>query len=291
MEPADPLETRLRRSLRVVADATVVPANPAAPAGTSGADDRPPADRPSAEPVPLLLDPLDGRRRRAASGWRLTAAAALVALVVAVASVVTIGRRDGTSFGSGGPATTAPPSATAPATSSGAVISPPGSVTPEPPVANVDHWHAAYGIYVCDHFLPDLVDARADAHGIHSHGDGIIHVHPFDDSVAGRRATLGAFADQIGLGLGDTELRLPDGTTYRNGDPCPGGQPMALRVATWKADQASAPAIATRDPADVRISEDRMVITIAMVPEGVSPPPPPSVPTLDQLSDVAPPAR
>src|SRR5688572_1252934 len=53
------------------------------------------------------------------------------------------------------------------------------------PVANQDHWHAAYGIYACDAFLAPLSDER-DPKGIHSHADGIIHIHPFVRSAAGR---------------------------------------------------------------------------------------------------------
>src|SRR5262245_47264640 len=38
-----------------------------------------------------------------------------------------------------------------------------------------DHWHAAYGIYVCDQFLPPLTDTVADVTGLHTHGDGVAH--------------------------------------------------------------------------------------------------------------------
>src|SRR4051794_34093668 len=36
-----------------------------------------------------------------------------------------------------------------------------------------DHWHAAYGIYVCDAFLPALTDQITDTTGLHTHGDGV----------------------------------------------------------------------------------------------------------------------
>src|SRR5690349_1875791 len=55
-----------------------------------------------------------------------------------------------------------------------------------------DHWHAALGVYMCDHwqgggnwtwpsFTQDGVPARAGTSayaGLHSHGDGIIHIEP-----------------------------------------------------------------------------------------------------------------
>src|SRR5213592_5137587 len=50
-----------------------------------------------------------------------------------------------------------------------------------PPVANVDHWHAAYGIYNCDAFEP-AIQVKTDPDGIHTHGDGVIHIHPFNSN-------------------------------------------------------------------------------------------------------------
>ena len=40
-----------------------------------------------------------------------------------------------------------------------------------------DHWHAAYGIYICGTLEPPFTD-DADPNGIHTHGDGVIHIHP-----------------------------------------------------------------------------------------------------------------
>jgi len=51
------------------------------------------------------------------------------------------------------------------------------------PIANQDHWHAAYGVYICDKFIDSFQHGAdpnaADPLGIHSHGDGVIHIHPF----------------------------------------------------------------------------------------------------------------
>ena len=74
-----------------------------------------------------------------------------------------------------------------------------------------DHWHAAYGFYICDanddsgRFLPDLTGTKeaqstdpatgnnvyTDKHfrlyGIHSHGDGVIHYHPYGSRATGEK--------------------------------------------------------------------------------------------------------
>jgi hypothetical protein len=92
---------------------------------------------------------------------------------------------------------------------------------------------------VAGQFLPPFADSTApDTLGIHTHGDGLIHIHPFVDSVAGRNATLGVFLDRIGLSLTDDTMTLPDGTVYKEGTTkCQGGKDGQLQVAKW--DNAS----------------------------------------------------
>ena len=58
-----------------------------------------------------------------------------------------------------------------------------------PPTVN-DHWHAAYGFYLCDTWQQlvgnleetdtsgQLISTRFLQTGIHSHDDGVIHWHP-----------------------------------------------------------------------------------------------------------------
>jgi len=60
------------------------------------------------------------------------------------------------------------------------------------PVQNLDHWHAVYGVYSCDltgddKYLPPFLSSQDDT-GIHSHGDGIIHIHPFFELSSGNNA-------------------------------------------------------------------------------------------------------
>jgi len=61
--------------------------------------------------------------------------------------------------------------------------------------------------------------------GVHTHDDGIIHLHPFDPSEEGVGAALGKFFEYGGGGfLTKNELRMPGSdTTYTNGDACPDG--------------------------------------------------------------------
>ncbi len=73
-----------------------------------------------------------------------------------------------------------------------------------------DHWHAAYGVNLCGIWQP-LIPEYESSVGIHSHGDGLIHMHPFDDRGAFENATVEHFLDPPqGEGLAgapDTPLR------------------------------------------------------------------------------------
>jgi hypothetical protein len=161
-----------------------------------------------------------------------------------------------------------------------------------------EHWHAAYGVYVCDKFLDPMADTAPDKLGIHTHGDGIMHVHPFSGvgaggnatfsgGAAGSNATFSVFGEATGLTFQSNGFTTADGTQYHNGYDC-NGVPAEVAVYQWSAsDLTAAPIIHTKDFGSIRYTEDRLVFTLAVVPPGTDVPPPPSVPTLDKLTDVA----
>jgi hypothetical protein len=172
----------------------------------------------------------------------------------------------------------------------------------EPPRAGQDHWHVAYGIYVCDgadkgHFLPTITD-QSDPSGIHTHGDGVIHVHPYTDAAAGKNANLGKFASAVHMTLNAGELKAPKGHDYRDGDSC-GGKPGRVQVQVWGDSNthvgqinqlATTPGrLAIVNPPDVRLFNNNL-ITIAFMPKGAKIPPPPAqaIYNLQHLNDVSP---
>jgi hypothetical protein len=149
-----------------------------------------------------------------------------------------------------------------------------------------DHWHAAYGIWNCDEFMAPLSDAGPDLTGIHTHGDGVMHIHPFNSGAAGSRATTGKFFETTGVSVGNDRIELPDGTVLDEEAGCD-GEGARLELARWPADDADAdPEIFTSDFDEVSFREDREVIVIGLVKEGEELPRPDTVPTLDNLSDV-----
>jgi hypothetical protein len=63
--------------------------------------------------------------------------------------------------------------------------------------------------------------------GVHTHGDGVIHIHPFSSAEEGRGARLVKWFEYGGGVLTEDEIRLPGTTrTWQNGDECPAGTPF-----------------------------------------------------------------
>jgi hypothetical protein len=136
-----------------------------------------------------------------------------------------------------------------------------------------DHWHSVYDIYVCDSFRSKVV-LETDPNGIHTHGDGLLHIHPFNKLASGRDAVLGEFFSAFGGRIDDTSVVLDTGEELVEGADC-GGQPTVLKVARFDAEDLERdPEVVTEDLAGVRFLKNREAFTIAMVPADVVPPPP-----------------
>ena len=152
-----------------------------------------------------------------------------------------------------------------------------------------DHWHAALGIYNCDHFETDPVVRGAewpDPSGIHSHDDGVIHIHPFVSSATGTRARMKVYFETMGLKFNDDELELTNGNTLKSNTDC-NGKNATLRIARFNIDNPDTPIeIITSKLGDVRFLADREAFTIALVPDDVDIPIPPTAANLDALAGI-----
>jgi hypothetical protein len=62
---------------------------------------------------------------------------------------------------------------------------PAGAVGP----AISDHWHAAYGVNLCGVWQPPVPEWESVA-GLHTHGDGLMHIHPFTSRGEFENATV-----------------------------------------------------------------------------------------------------
>lgn len=136
------------------------------------------------------------------------------------------------------------------------------------------HWHAAYAVRICDELIAPFT-SQDDPLGIHSHGDGLIHIHPFFPEAAWQNATLAVFADAMGIEISDGLLTIPGVGEWRDGDECD-GVPSRLSVKRWARPTATEPyEIITEDLADIRFVVDGELFTIAFAPEGRLPIRPP----------------
>ena len=149
-----------------------------------------------------------------------------------------------------------------------------------------DHWHAAIGFDICGAFAPPIQD-QTDPLGIHTHGDGVVHVHPFSSVSAGNRARLKVFMDAVKAEVTNEEIRLPGQEARKNGDKC-GEQSGEVRVKVWNSrDPSDQGQIWAGDPGDIRL-RDNQLITVAFKPKDADISRPPTADELDRLTDLGP---
>jgi hypothetical protein len=106
-----------------------------------------------------------------------------------------------------------------------------------------DHWHAALGVNDCGTWTPNWltpfsqtgpVQAGTNTYaGMHSHGDGIMHMEPSTSGDEGDHATVGTYFKLAGFHLNTTSIKFGtlDPTTTveeKNGNKC-NGKPGVLR--------------------------------------------------------------
>ncbi len=187
-----------------------------------------------------------------------------------------------------------------------------------------DHWHHAYGFYLCDTWLKLEGDAEQQGTdnftqyqrtGVHSHEDGLIHWHPFTSAAVGSNARLGVFLDTYGVDLTNDKLTFPESQqpaleeqfaaadpprdellaredilVWEDGDTCTvdGSEESAeLKVVVWSnfTDTDSGTTyIADFD--NIRLDRDQMVVAIAFVPDDTDVSMPPWAPQLPALGEI-----
>lgn len=137
-----------------------------------------------------------------------------------------------------------------------------------------EHWHAAYGIYDCDTYLPPQSDEGEDREGIHTHEDGLMHIHPFLTRVTGKGANLEAFGRQIAMDVSDDSFSVDGGLERSNGDDCD-GEEGRVQLVTWDSPADDEPTIRRRNLATYA-PPDQSIWVLAFVPPGTEVPKPPS---------------
>ena len=140
-----------------------------------------------------------------------------------------------------------------------------------------DHWHSAYTIYSCGEQMPRFL-GQADPDGIHSHGDSLIHVHPYNSSATGEDARLGVFLNTMNAAINADGIFANSGEfpAILAADGCAGG-PGVIKVARWSLSLNADPELVEvyEDGFDdIRLLGDGEGFSFALVAVGDDPPPP-----------------
>lgn len=133
-----------------------------------------------------------------------------------------------------------------------------------------DHIHQAISVWVCgQEFLPQIPEFESRI-GIHTHGDGVIHIHPGSQLGVGANATLERYLkdvrDEGGLdfSLSNDKLTYLDETYEEGKTECEGVDDPQVRMAYWKrvGNAEAEPEITTGDFTDLRLTENGAGLTI-----------------------------
>jgi hypothetical protein len=179
---------------------------------------------------------------------------------------------------------------------------------PGPNAADRDHYHIAFGIYLCDQWLPNIVGERVDdeeyrAFGVHSHDDGVIHYHPITGAASGRNAKLGVYLDIYDIELSDDKLVIPADQPWAQSSPGGTAEGLTieegktkctvdgkevdgqLKVAVWdQATDAASSTVLTSRMNGARVKQDGMAMGIYFVPAGTEDLP--ETPTASRLTEL-----
>jgi hypothetical protein len=113
--------------------------------------------------------------------------------------------------------------------------------------------------------------------GLHSHGDGLIHIEPSTRDEMGRHATLGQYFKFAGFGLSATSISFANTVNEENGLPC-NSKPGVLRWAVNGEEQRGNPAAYALQNGDV--------IELVFTTADATMPPQREIPSYDTLQQI-----
>lgn len=164
------------------------------------------------------------------------------------------------------------------------------------PVQNLDHWHSVYGIYSCNaasetefdlededdrelarqvKFLPAFQSTQDDT-GIHSHGDGVMHIHPFFELSSGDNAQIRHWISEMNIEITPEQIvvnnQFDAPAQLVAGQECLDGTGTAtIKLLRWQFDFEATgggePTVYTEDFGQVKFQNDREVFMFAYVSE------------------------
>ncbi len=157
-----------------------------------------------------------------------------------------------------------------------------------------DHWHSAYTVWDCtdtdsaEGGHQPIFEGRRnsqgypyDPEGIHSHSDGIIHIHPFTANAAGEDATMSKFFESMFVTMDQNAITAAEfGVISAVNAECD-DEPAVMQIVRWSnavtAVAAEPDERIYEDFGDIHFQKDGEAFTIALAPREAEVPLPPSV--------------
>ena len=150
-----------------------------------------------------------------------------------------------------------------------------------------DHWHSAYAVWDCtaednpetpeDERFQPIFEGRTnsqgypyDPEGIHSHADGIIHIHPFTANAAGEDAVMAKFFEAMFVTMDQNGITASEFGVISAVDAVCDGQPAVMQIVRWSnaltATAAEPDERIYEDFGDIHFKKDGEAFTIALAP-------------------------
>lgn len=162
-----------------------------------------------------------------------------------------------------------------------------------------DHWHSAYTVWDCTDgggaHQPIFEGRRNsqgypyDPYGIHSHADGLIHIHPFTANATGKDAVMDKFFDAMFVNIDQNGIFAEEFGVISAVDAVCDGQPAVVQIVRWSSALTAVAAEPDEriysDFGNVRFQKDGEAFTIALAPRDAVVPLPP---TINDLLGVSP---
>jgi hypothetical protein len=132
-----------------------------------------------------------------------------------------------------------------------------------------DHIHQAFGVNVCGEWKLDIPEFESPV-GIHTHGDGVLHIHPFSQLGVGANATLGRYFKDardhgdVDVDISNDKLDYLEDDIEEGETECEGVDDPVLRLAYWAnaSDPEALPEVTTGAFDERRLTDDGAAITL-----------------------------
>lgn len=118
-----------------------------------------------------------------------------------------------------------------------------------------DHWHSAYSVNICGEVQEPIPADTNIEFGIHTRGDGLIHIAPTVEAATGLNATVGTFFLESGGVISDTRLSI-NGVDVNEAETLCNDQESELLILKWVRADTERPLVIAEGLGAVRFDQN-----------------------------------